>query len=263
MRNRYYKSEAIVLNSIKFGEGHKIVNLFTRELGKIETTAFGARKTRSRFGSLLEPFSHIKVLMYRKSEDVPYSIKETEPIDLHPGLREEYIKIISANAIIEPFVRLVHKAHPDKRLFYLLKCILCYLESCSFHTVFPLLSIFEIKFVEIMGYGIQTVSCQLCRSPIGGGEYFFDPSKGFPVCIRCASKDSFKIGYETIRFINWVKKLNITDNSFLDTLKNVRIGKATYINLRMFIEKMYLYTFEKTLNSWEEIKKIITELEKK
>jgi len=263
LKSRYLKTEAIVLNSIKFGEGHKIVNLFTRDLGKVEATAFGARKTKSRFGSLLEPFSHIKVLMYRKSEDVPFTIREAEPLSLHPGLRNDYNKIVFSNAIIEPFIRIVQRSHPDKRLFLLLKNSLNYMEFCNYHSLLLLLSIFDIVFIQLMGYGIQTDNCELCGVRIEDRNYFFDPEKGFPICKRCASSKSLVINYEAIRFVNWAKRLNISDNSFLKMLRNVRIGRNTYMDLRMLIEKMYLYTFEKGLSSWKEIRKIIMEMEKK
>ena len=59
-------SDAIVLRSIDYGETSRIVTLFTRERGKIGVMAKGARANRSRFGSTLEPLSHINVVLYYK-----------------------------------------------------------------------------------------------------------------------------------------------------------------------------------------------------
>jgi len=59
-------SEAVVLNSRKYGDTSKIVSCFTKEQGKVSFIAKGARSKNNKFGSLLEPLNCIIASYYFK-----------------------------------------------------------------------------------------------------------------------------------------------------------------------------------------------------
>jgi len=60
-----YKEQGVVLRSIKLGEADKIVTVMTQGSGKVRAVAKGIRKTTSRFGARLEPFTHVSLMVYR------------------------------------------------------------------------------------------------------------------------------------------------------------------------------------------------------
>ena len=60
---RTWKTEAVVLRSIRYGEADRVLHLFTLDRGRVGAIAKGARKTSSRFGARLEPFSHVEVVL--------------------------------------------------------------------------------------------------------------------------------------------------------------------------------------------------------
>ena len=60
-----YKEQGIVLRSVKLGEADKIVTILTQGSGKVRAVAKGLRKTTSRFGGRLEPFTHVNLMLYR------------------------------------------------------------------------------------------------------------------------------------------------------------------------------------------------------
>ena len=51
-----YRDEAVVLRTHKLGEADRIITVLSRTRGKVRTVAKGVRRTKSRFGSRLEPF---------------------------------------------------------------------------------------------------------------------------------------------------------------------------------------------------------------
>lgn len=59
-----YRDEAVVLRTYKLGEADRIVVLFTRGRGKVRAVAKGVRRTRSKFGSRLEPGSIVQLQLY-------------------------------------------------------------------------------------------------------------------------------------------------------------------------------------------------------
>jgi DNA repair protein RecO (recombination protein O) len=60
-----YRDQGVVLRTYKLGEADRIVVLITQGHGKVRAVVKGVRKTKSRFGSRLEPLSHVAVLMYQ------------------------------------------------------------------------------------------------------------------------------------------------------------------------------------------------------
>ena len=59
-----YREHGIVLRTYKLGEADRIVVFLTRGHGKVRAVAKGVRKTKSRFGSRLEPSSHVALQLY-------------------------------------------------------------------------------------------------------------------------------------------------------------------------------------------------------
>src|SRR2546429_9042182 len=51
-----FKTEAVVLRTIRYGEADRVLHLFSSTHGRIGAIAKGVRRPRSRFGGRLEPF---------------------------------------------------------------------------------------------------------------------------------------------------------------------------------------------------------------
>ena len=75
-----YRDEAIVLRTQKLGEADRIVTLLTRRLGKVRAVGKGVRRTKSRFGSRLEPAMHVDIQCYEgRSLDTVTQIETLDP----------------------------------------------------------------------------------------------------------------------------------------------------------------------------------------
>jgi DNA repair protein RecO (recombination protein O) len=59
-----YKTEAVVLRSIRYGEADRILHLFSPARGRIGAIAKGSRRPRSRFGGRLEPFFRLELVLH-------------------------------------------------------------------------------------------------------------------------------------------------------------------------------------------------------
>ena len=60
-----YRDEAIVLRTHKLGEADRIITLLTAEHGQVRSVAKGVRRTTSKFGARVEPFSVIDAQLHR------------------------------------------------------------------------------------------------------------------------------------------------------------------------------------------------------
>ncbi|MCL2040045.1 MAG: DNA repair protein RecO [Bacteroidetes bacterium] len=72
------ETDAVVLQTRKYSESSKIVDLFTKEFGKISVIAKGAYSIKSKFGGCLEPLSIIRISFYKKTSTDLHLLKTSE-----------------------------------------------------------------------------------------------------------------------------------------------------------------------------------------
>lgn len=251
MRTRFSKTEGVVLNSVKFGDGHKIVNILTEGYGKVEASAFGVRKTKSRFGSRLEPFTVAHFLLYRKTEDTLFTIREADVVSSNALVREDLSRFILGSCMIEPIVRFVERAEVDRRLYRLLAASLSILGEIEPERGIYLLSMYDVKFLDVLGYGTGAASCAKCGLPFEeGARAYADRSFGFPVCERCKTSSCAALSEGARAFVAWAGK------SELMRAAKVTMKRETIRGVRNAIESLYLLAFHKTPQSWNQLGEI-------
>src|SRR6266478_7997715 len=89
---RTYKTEAIVLRSLRFAEADRILHLYTLDRGRVGAIAKGIRKTKSRFGARLEPLSHVELLLHQGSGEL-LTVTGVELTRSHSAAREDYYRL--------------------------------------------------------------------------------------------------------------------------------------------------------------------------
>src|SRR5215217_8943045 len=92
---RGYKTEAVVLRSLRFGEADRVLHLYTLERGRVGAVAKGIRRTKSRFGARLEPLSHVELVLHQGAGELqtvtgaqllrPHSDAREHPYRLNVG----------------------------------------------------------------------------------------------------------------------------------------------------------------------------------
>ncbi len=114
-----YRDAAVVLRVAKLGEADRIVTLLSRRTGRIRAVAKGVRRTKSRFGGRLEPFSHVDLQLYEgRSLDV---VTQAVTIDSFGGsIVADYARYTAATAIAETAERLTAEERQPWLRMYLL-----------------------------------------------------------------------------------------------------------------------------------------------
>ena len=111
--------QGIVLRGYPFGESHRIVVLVSPNHGKLRTVAKGVRKTKSRFGGRLEPFTHVDVVLYEgKNLD---TITQVSTINAFGELRNHLDRVLAASTMVEVVDAVVQEDEPSMRMFLLLQ----------------------------------------------------------------------------------------------------------------------------------------------
>lgn len=124
---RSYKTQAIVLKRVNYGEADRIITCFTPEYGKITVNAKGVRRITSKRAPHLEVFTHASLCIYRgASRDL---LTEATSITTFPTLREDFSKTSTAFRIIEELERLSAEHVEATLLFNILLKALIYIDE--------------------------------------------------------------------------------------------------------------------------------------
>ncbi len=114
-----YKEQGIVLRSYKLGEADKIVTVMTQGSGKVRAVAKGIRKTKSRFGARLEPFTHVDLMLYRGRGALD-TVTQAEIIAPHMTIREDLALFAAGETMLEAVDRVAEEHERNVRLTMLL-----------------------------------------------------------------------------------------------------------------------------------------------
>jgi DNA repair protein RecO (recombination protein O) len=178
-----YKDEGVVLTTIKLGEADRIVTIFTRFNGKVRAVAKGVRKTKSRFGARLEPFTRVQLLIYRgRNLD---TITSADILTSFDEVRTDYVRLTNAAALVEMVERITPERERAPRTYALLLAGLDALARGGGTSVVPA---FIIKLLSISGYHPQLTLCAGCSS--SSDLEAFSAALGGAVCGECRRDDN-------------------------------------------------------------------------
>lgn len=175
-----YRDEAIVLRTHPLGEADRIITVLTRSHGLVRCVAKGVRRTKSRFGARLEPFSVINAMFYSgRSLDVLTQVDTIRPYGL--DIAGDYQLYTRANVIAEVTVQICED-NPEEANYLLLLGALHALAKRR-HPADLVLNSYLLRAMALNGWAPALHGCAVCGS--GGQWNRFDPAAGGLVCEEC------------------------------------------------------------------------------
>jgi DNA repair protein RecO (recombination protein O) len=191
-----YRDDGIVLRTQKLGEADRIITILGRSAGRVRAVAKGVRRTKSRFGARLEPFTHVDLLLHPgRSLDVITQAEVIRPYG--EPLAGDYPRYTAGVAMLETAERFtpVEKEPALRQLLLLIGGLRALGEGE--HDPRLVLDAFLLRSLAIAGYAPALEECARCGAsgkgrdpggPGGGGglrlSAFAIPAGGM-VCASC------------------------------------------------------------------------------
>jgi DNA repair protein RecO (recombination protein O) len=162
-----YRDDGVVLRTQKLGEADRIITLLTRQNGRVRAVAKGVRRTKSRFGGRLEPFTHVDVMIHPgRSLDV---ITQAEVIRPYGApLAGDYPRYTAGTAMLETAERFTPiEKEPALRQFLLLIGGLRALGETGEDAKEPrlVLDAYLLRSLAVAGYAPALEECARCGAP--------------------------------------------------------------------------------------------------
>ena len=176
-----YKEQGVVLSRVKLGEADRIVTILTQGSGKVRAVAKGIRRTKSKFGARLEPFTHVSLMLYRGRGQLD-TVAQAEIIASFRPLREDLALLTAGEAMLEATDKVAEDHERNVRLFMLL---LSGLRALELQPVDPaaVAESYLLKLLSLSGFHPSLTGCAVCGRL---APSLFAAGQGGAVCEDCA-----------------------------------------------------------------------------
>ena len=196
--SKNFKTEAIVLRSIRYSEADRIVHLYSPDLGRLNAIAKGARKPKSRFGGRLEPFFRLRLVLYRGRGDLA-TVTSAQTLEGYSSLRADGAALGASARACDAMLRLFDSGEANPPAYNLLCHFLELLDSDPSRGADKGLALsFRLKLALAAGFSPELASCARC----GEADQLvaFSGAAGGVVCASCQS-DGFSFDREAHAFM--------------------------------------------------------------
>ena len=164
-----YRDDGIVLRTQQLGEADRIITVLGRSTGRVRAVAKGIRRTKSRFGARLEPFTHVDLMLHPgRSLDVITQAEVIRPYG--QPLAGDYPRYTAGVAMLETAERFtpVEKEPALRQLLLLIGGLRALGEQD--HDSRLILDAFLLRSLAVAGYAPALEECARCGAPGPGRD---------------------------------------------------------------------------------------------
>ena len=183
------KTDAFVVKSMRYRDTSKIVTFYSQRFGKIKGIAKGARETKSKFGSSLDPMTLASLVLYKKENRDLQFISECDTIRPYKLIHSELERMEAALSVLDLVNRVTHDEEKNSALYSLLGETFENIENAvgnygNFYQAFVL------RMASLFGFAPMLMVCPECKKVVEESDstrsYMFEIGKGAVYCDNCA-----------------------------------------------------------------------------
>lgn len=179
-------ARSVVLKTYPYSDTSKILRLMTRDHGPRSAIAKGARRPKSRFGGLIEPFAEGWATLYLKENRDLHTLSDFDLIRERQALGVDLPRYAGASVLCELVMRLAPEEQPDRRLFAILVAGLDDLVDAEPAAAGTAALRYIWRVVGALGFAPDLHRCVSCGREIErGAEARFDFAAGGLRCTAC------------------------------------------------------------------------------
>ncbi len=177
------KTKGIILHTHPFKESSLFCSIFSKDFGKLNLLAKGARRPKSKLCGTLEPFNHSEIIFYKREFKETYTISDAVIIDDFESLRQSTLKVAGCEAICEFIDRTQTIEEPNIRIYNLALSFLNKLCSAEENLTGLWTLIMLFRLLKFVGFEPHLIDCVICHKKVNTEPILnFSIVKGGLVC---------------------------------------------------------------------------------
>ena len=116
-----FETEGIILKTYSLAEADKIVLILTEKFGLVRGVAKGAKRLKSKFGGILEPFSVVLADLYQKEERELVTVRDLELQKSYFAMASDPLVLQKMAYIAELLIEFSPPHDPNVRVYRMAK----------------------------------------------------------------------------------------------------------------------------------------------
>jgi DNA repair protein RecO (recombination protein O) len=201
-----FNTPAILLRRVEYGDNDLILSVITPDRGKLALIAKAAKRSRRRFGGVLDLFALLELSCRTGRCGRMPLLAEANLCEPFHTIRAEVAKTAYASYWAEVVHFWGDEGQPQPALYALLRDVLTALDRNQLPArVLSLL--FQLRFMHLAGLGPRLSVCVGCRRAVetlGDVRLGFDPSRGGVVCGCCEAAPPLPISRGALKELAWI-----------------------------------------------------------
>lgn len=185
LRDRLYRTNAVVLARQDLGEADRIFVLYTPGRGKLSAIAKGVRRPKSRMGPHLDYFTEVS-LELAKGRDLDV-VTHAATVNAHLGLRSDMEAYGHAAHFAELVRHLTQDRQENRQVYELLASSLSLLNDGV--AARPVGRHFELMLLGLLGFRPELFRCVNCLRALEPEANSFSNRLGGMLCPTCRAVD--------------------------------------------------------------------------
>lgn len=241
------KTSGVIIKQSGFGEGHRMLWIFTEKFGIIKAVVHGADKTKSKSGGSTQFLSYCDFEFFDNGEI--WNIKNVSSKDSFWPIQEDLVKLSLCTYFADLLYNTLELHNPDTNI---LRLFLNTLYACAYKSVSLNLMklVFETKLMFIAGMLPSPTGCMGCGCE--GGIYYFDKLTGGVLCKDCGGKAThIKIDENTYKVYYLIVYCD------MKKMFSYQLPENSVLKLSTIIENYVLSVTDKNIKSLEYYKNLL------
>ena len=222
------RARGIIIKQSDYGEGHRMLSIFTEEYGIVKAVSYGVKKTKSRSAAASQFLSYGDFNLYRGENKDIMTLNSVDTLDAFYPISEDIKKLSLCVYLSDITYCLLGLNNPDARILHLFLNSI-YALAYRAESTDKVKAVYELKLMCAGGYMPLLRGCSVC----GGEEYAFDLLRGTTVCRKCAGADSIKLSTPVWRALEYIcscdDKKMLSFNASDDVIEKVGSITERYI----------------------------------
>lgn len=187
-----FVTDAINLKSYNLSEADKIMVMYSKEKGLIKGVAKGCKRPKSKLGARMDLLVANQLMLYKgKNLD---TICEAKALNTFKNTRQDMDKLLYSMYVSEVVNNFGVEDDPCSSEIYdlLYKTLEKIASAGDKKEVLIGVIKFQLKIMQIAGFGVELDSCLCCREQILAENMYFSSKMGGVVCEECNKHLSVK-----------------------------------------------------------------------
>ena len=214
-------ARGVIIKQSDYGEGHRMLWIFTEDYGIVKAVSYGAKKVKSKAAASTQFLCYGDFELYAPNRDVA-TVNSISVIDGFEKIGEDIVKLALCTYFADLVYSLLGVNNPDNRLLHIFLNAVYALAHRN-ENIQKVKAVYELKLMSAGGYMPNLEKCTCSSEAV----YGFDVAKGSVVCRSCAGVEVMPINeqvYKAMAFIVGCEDKRMLSFAGNDTLYKVLGG---------------------------------------